>query len=51
MSFRFFELLGFESFEVVAYMPYILVGMVRTLFEWVEELLSKMLDGVGDCMI
>ena len=30
---------------------YILVGMVRALFEWVEELLSKMLDGKGDWMM
>ena len=27
---------------------YILLGKVRTLLEWAEELLSKMLDGVGD---
>ena len=30
---------------------YILVRPVRTLFEWVEELRSKMLDGMGDWMI
>ena len=30
---------------------YILVRPVRTPFEWVEELLSKILDGMGDWMI
>ena len=26
---------------------YILLGKVRTLFEWIDELLSKMLDWTG----
>ena len=31
-----------------AHCPYILLGKVRTLLEWADELLSKMLDWMDD---